>query len=145
MALIHLTFPTSSYNIIPPAPYSLDQIELEVPYPPPAAPAKSTVKISVKANSGPMQNAVISIGLTRIQQVTGHETPTGPPQWIMTAPVPWERKWSAPPGGNIPWGQTRVFGVSFQTPAPGIYRVTFRVQAANLAAPVETTYDFVVV
>ena len=145
MAVIHLTFPSSSYNILPAPPYSLDQIELEVPYPPPAAPAQSTVKISVKANSGPMQNAVIFIGLTRLQNVNGVETPPGSPQWLGTFLVPWEHKWSAPPGTSIPPGQTRVFGINFQTPAPGLYRFTFRVQASNIAVPIETTYDFLVV
>ncbi|MGQ0553816.1 MAG: hypothetical protein ACT4PU_11430 [Planctomycetota bacterium] len=147
MALIHLTFPSSSYNILPAPPYSLDQIELEVPYPPPQAPAQSTVRIKVKANSAQnMQQVVVTIGLTRAQVITNVETPPGPPQWAVTAPVAWERKWSAVPGsGGIPNGQERTFGVVFTTQHPGLYRFTFRVQAGNLAGAFETTYDYVVI
>ena len=150
--MVIYTIPSSSYQPgSTPAP-TLDEVEILGPPPTLSqggSSADKTAKFKLNVNGSTLHNVVTKITLTRMQDINNSTASPANGVWgyagfPSAAPVT-EATWTMSGSATLNVGDKPVFSIGFNPTSTGQYRFTYRVEATELAVPVETYQDIVVV
>jgi hypothetical protein len=148
------TVPSSKYKLPPASGIPLDEIEIEGPAANQTTNQNAVAQFTLHVKTTELKNVKASITLTRFQNIpAGAGVNLGPAAgavWtfqILPTAGPYEARWAMVNAADkLTQNTSLAFGVQFNTGnQPGIFRLTYRVEADELKAPaVETTFDMTV-
>jgi hypothetical protein len=150
------TVPSSKYALPPAGGMPLDEIEIEGPPANKSTNQNAVAQFTLHVKTTQLTNVKASITLTRFQSIpAGAGANLGPAAgavWtfqILPTAGPYEARWAMVNATDqLAQNTNLTFGVQFNTGnQPGIYRLTYRVEAKELLATtpfVETTFDMTV-